>query len=132
MVVNNVTPVEALLLVAEHHKNVGGCPLEVLKGTESVTGSLVTEDVEEDVDTIVVKDGKKVVETVKQKVSKQVVKPDNRTTDQELDRLRGKYGAKKVAGVLAEVRDLPTTFEQAIERGIKLKLPTGALLSHNL
>lgn len=30
---HNVTPIEALLLVAEHHKNAGGNPVEVDKAT---------------------------------------------------------------------------------------------------
>ncbi len=132
VVVNNVTPIEALLLVAEHHKNVGGNPVEVVKGTEKETGHEVEQEVEQEVDKIVVKDGKKVVETTKEKVKKLVSKPDNRTTDQEIDRLRTKYPAKKIQLILNEVRDMPTTFEAAIERGIKLKLPTGSLMEHKL
>lgn len=132
VILSGVTPIEALILVAEHHKNVGGNPVEVVKGTEGETGTAVPTEVDEEVDGIVVKDGKKIVETTKRKVTKLVVKPDNRTNDQELDRLRGKYSSKKIQSILTEVRDLPTTFELAIERGIRLKLPTGALVSTKL
>lgn len=65
-------------------------------------------------------------------VEKDTVKdvPDKRTNDQELDRLRGIYGVAKVNAVLAQVRDLPETFEQAQERGLKIAIPTGALSSN--
>lgn len=91
-----VTPIEAMLLVAEHNKNVGSSPIDV----EEITD----------------------------------VKPiaDNRTIDQELDRLRARYGSGKVKALISEVREMPTTFEAAVERGIKISLPSGAISTTKL
>ena len=88
---NNVTPIQTLLLVAEHHKNCGGCPIDI----KDVTN----------------------------------VKDVTRTTDQECDRLRTIYAAKKVDAVLNQVRDLPDDFAKALERGIKVAMPTGSLIT---
>lgn len=56
------------------------------------------------------------------------VKPD-RTEDQELDRLRSIYGPAKVKNLLSEVKNLPTTFKDAIERGTKLQLGSSGMIS---
>lgn len=81
--VKAVTPIELLLLVADHHIKAGGEKPEVLKET-------ITE-----------------------------VK---RTEDEELTRLRTKYQAAKVA-VLKDVRQLPTEFDDAINKGMALVMP---------
>ena len=98
----NVTPVEALLLVAEHHRNVGGNPIEVVKDTVK--------------DVTTKKDGKDVA----------------RTDDEELARLRGKYPAGKIKALLTEVKHFPDTFEKAIELGTGLQLPSGAIAATKL
>lgn len=102
---HHVTPLEALLLTAEHHRNFGGCPVEVHKDT--ITD--VTVDVKD-------KDGKV--------TGKKVVE---RTFDEELDRLRGKYAVNKVNAVSAVLKEMPATFEAALERGVKIVLPTNPL-----
>ena len=89
--VHNVTPIEALLLVAEHHKNSGGEPLVVEKDTIKDT-------------------------------------PDkDRTEDQEISRLRGKYHISKIDAILTKVRNLPKDYDEAIKKGSELVLPTNPL-----
>lgn len=111
---HNITPLEALLLVAMHHKNFGDNPVKVEKETikEIQLGEI---EVEEEV----TEGGKKVLKKAKRQRT--------RTFDEELDRLRSKYAPQKVDALAARVRDLPETYEAAIERGLKLVLPTGAL-----
>ncbi len=92
---NGITPIEALLLVAEHHKNVGGNPVEVDKAT-----------------------------------IKEVSPP--RTIDDELNRLRGKYAQAKVRAIANEVKELPSTFEKAIELGTRITLPSQSMSSMKL
>ncbi len=95
----NVTPVEAMLLVSEHHKAAGGCPVEVDKAT--IKDVLVV-----DLD----KDGK--------------TKFRARTIDEELDRLRTKYDPKKVGALSSQVREIPVDdFVKALEMGIKIAMP---------
>lgn len=102
---HNVTPVEAMLLVSEHHRAAGGNPVTVLKET--------------------VKDI--VVET---KDEKGVVKKGTRSVDEELDRLRGKYNSKKIGVLSSQVRDIPTDdFEKALSMGIKIAMPESKFAS---
>ena len=118
----NVTPIEALLLVAEHHKNCGGNPVEIVPGTVK--------------DIVIPTEGTPAIPEVKDAVGKVTqigvaavpAGVRSRTNDEEIDRLRAKYHFKKLDQI-AQVRDLPDTFEKAIERGIKLLLPTNALLT---
>lgn len=84
-----VTPIEALILAAEHNIKSGSDPLEVVKGTE---------------------------------------KEVTRTEDEEILRLRGRYVKSKV-DVLKDFRQLPTTFEDAIEKGKGVTMPSGSLAS---
>jgi hypothetical protein len=89
-----VTPPEVLLLVAEHQKGAGGCPVAVEKAT---------------------------IVDVK------------RTLDDELDRLKTKYPQGKVKQLMNDVRDIPVDdFDKAIERGLKLQLLSGALITTKL
>jgi hypothetical protein len=106
-----VTPIEVLLLVAEHHKNNGGCPVEVQKDT-------VTE----------VKTEVEVMEGTPPKVVKKLV---DRTDDDELGRLRARYGKAKVKALLSEVRTLPKDFDEALKKGIELVLPSSATFAES-
>lgn len=102
----NVTPVEAMLLVSEHHKAAGGCPIEVDKST--IKDIVVSES----------KDAKGNVVKV------------SRTVDEELDRLRGKYNSKKVGALSAQVRDIPTDdFDKALAMGVKIAMPDNKFAS---
>ena len=103
---HNITPLEALLLVALHHRNFGDNPVSVDKATIKEI-DLGEHEVEVE--------------------GKKVKKKRTRTTDEEFDRLRSKYPPQKVEALFSRVRDLPETYEAAIERGLKLVLPTGAL-----
>lgn len=107
VVKNHVTPIEAMLLAAEHHKNSGGSPIEVMKDT-------VVDIVVDGKD----KDGKPTKRS--------------RTTDEELDRLRTKYAAVKVDAILTKVKDMPETYEAALERGMKFVMPSQSLTTHKL
>lgn len=134
-----VTPIEALYLVAEHHKNVGGNPIIVEAGSEKNTGHFEDQVYEEDEDFVEVKtgtDGKvvKSVATRKVKRTKTVWVEDKpeRTEDEEIQRLRGKYIGAKLDAILFRVRNLPKTFDEAFKKGIELSLPSGALSSHTL
>lgn len=101
--IRGVTPWETILLTAEHHRNVGGAVVEVDKTT-------ITE-----IQIDVPADGK--TPATKR----------TRTNDEELDRLRSKYGNAKVKAVLNEVRDVPDDYEKATERGTRIVLPSGKL-----
>lgn len=100
---HGITPIEAMLLCAEHHLNVGACPVEI---HEKTVKDIV-------VDTGTLKDGKPVTRT--------------RTTDEELDRLRERYANNKVDTLLTKVRDFPEDFAKALERGIKISLPSNKM-----
>lgn len=114
---HNVTPIEAMILCAEHQVNVKDIPVTV--DEKSITE--VTELVEKEVDNPH-KPGTKRMDLVRV--------PSKRSLDDELDRLRAKYGAAKVKALTAEVRDLPTDdFKAAITRGMKITLPSGPLSS---
>jgi hypothetical protein len=87
--IKDVTPIQLLYLVAEHHKNCGGTPID-------------PSDIHD-------------------------VHEVTRTNDQEFDRLRHKYSAKKLNAILQQIRDLPTDFPDAIKRGTTIAMPTGSL-----
>lgn len=137
-----LTPIEVMLLTAEHHRNVGGFVVEIDTTTEGETGYnqivKVEKEVEEDIEVEVMKvQGQPPVKEMrKQKVKKIVDEvrftPDNRTIDQECDRLRGKYGSAKVDVLLTKVRDMPTTFKDAAERGVKIVFPSGKFAEHKM
>ena len=110
----HVTPIQALFLVAEHQHNVGDVPVEVIEST---------------IQEIVVKE-KEVEETIGVGKEAKVIKKKitvSRTSDEEIDRLKRIFNGKKIKAVLTEVRDLPTTFEDAIARGMKISLPSTSL-----
>jgi len=112
----HVTPIEAMLLTAEHHRAVGDVPV-VLVNEKEVTETTML--VEEEVDNPH-KPGTKRRDLVR--------KPAKRTVDDELDRLRSIYGRKKVDVLSSQVRDLPTEdFKVAIDKGMKLSLPSSEL-----
>ncbi len=96
-----VTPLEALLLTAEHHKNVGADVIIVDKDTIK---EIVVEET---------KDGK-------------VVKR-SRTDDEEIARLKSRYNNNKIRAVLAEVRTIPDDFEKAKATGLSIVLPVQKL-----
>lgn len=102
-----VTPLEAMLLVAEHHRNSGEEPIVVDQA--SVTEAMVD-----------VKDAKGV--TTKRP----------RTEQEEIDRLRTKYAAKKVTAILAAQRDFPADFVKAVEAGVKVVIPNSPLIETRL
>lgn len=91
VVKHHVTPIEALLLTSEHHRNVGGSPIVL----DSITNEKVVD----------------------------------RKVDDEFDRLKTIYHAAKVDALMTKVREMPETFKDAVERGIKLVLPSGQKLS---
>lgn len=132
VVLKGVTPIEALLLVAEHHRQVGGCPVELLtKPVPTRVVKTTTHIVKQDrkmtgkdaegkeVDVMVSVDVPVVVEEVVEK---------DRTEDQEGDRLRQKYGAKKVDALFSKIRNLPKTFDEALSKGISVNLPTNGMI----
>jgi hypothetical protein len=51
----------------------------------------------------------------------------DRTTDEEIDRLRMKYSGDKIDAVLNKIRDLPTDFDTAIQKGVNISLPSNKL-----
>lgn len=134
-----VTPIEALYLVAEHHRNAGGNPIVVEPGSEKNTGHFEDKVTEVDEDYVEVKtgtDGKVIKSVATHKVKKTSTvwvedKPE-RTEDDEIARLRGKYIGAKLDAILLKVRNLPKTFEEAVKKGLELSLPSSSLTSHNL
>ena len=56
---------------------------------------------------------------------KAAVKEVTRTNDQELDRLRSKYGSRTVDAIRSKVEAFPTDFKEATERGLKIALSGG-------
>ena len=122
----NITPIEALILVSLHHQNAGGNPVTVIEGTESEIES-EAEVTEPAIPEVKSPDGKTVLHPAKpaQKVKKKIT----RTEDQELDRLRSIYGPAKVKSMMSEVKNLPTTFAEAIDRGTKLQLGSTGMIS---
>lgn len=125
-----VTPIEVLLLTAEHHKNAGGAPVVVdEKSIEETYHIEIVDGPEVDHDEIAVGPNGKFVKTtkVKSKVEKKV--PYARTEDEELSRLRRKYPANKLKILTTEIRNFPTDFKSAMEKGVNLALPSGSLSS---
>jgi hypothetical protein len=112
---HNVTPIEVMILCAEHQANVKDVPVEV--DEKSITE--VTEVTQKEVENPH-KPGTKRMDLVRV--------PSKRSLDDELDRLRARYGSAKVKVLLAEVRDIPQDdFKAAIARGMKLTLPSSQL-----
>src|SRR5437660_12000323 len=110
----HVTPIEAVLLVEEHHRSVGDVPVEVLD-TPTETTRLAEKEVDNPH-----KPGSKRIDLIRE--------ADKRSIDDELNRLRFTYGRVKVKALLSEVRDLPVEdFKKAIELGMKITLPSSEL-----
>jgi hypothetical protein len=106
-----VTPIEALLLTAEHHKNVGG---DVIDGAAAdKVAKEVADPVFDEEGKPAMKDGKPVTKT--------------RTDDDEIDRLRVKYGPAKVKALTSEVRTFPADFVTACKKGVQVVLPSSPL-----
>lgn len=127
----NVTPVEVLLLAAEHHRSVGGNPIVVDKesikevGYEEVYEHVVTPAVAAKPAT----DKSPAVEAKPAVIEKRTRWiPTPRSIDEECARLRGKYNNAKIKAILTEVRDIPTEdFEKAIKLGTGMVLPSNKL-----
>lgn len=130
-----VTPIEALILVAEHHRNYGGNPIEIIPGTEEDAKILIpaqlavpqlVENVAEYKDTQgkVIPAHSKVVREAKP--AKEETKRD-RTDDEEITRLRRTYHGSKLDTVLQKVRDLPKTFDEAVTKGTQISFPDNKL-----
>jgi hypothetical protein len=99
----DVTPIEALLLAAEHNRNVGGQPVEVETATIKECGTMV-------------------------KDAKGVEKFTPRTVDEELDRLKLKYAPGKIKAVRDQVSDLVSLaddYVKALDRGMKVVAAKG-------
>lgn len=120
---HKVTPLEALLLTAEHHKNAGGNPITVHPGTEKqiVVKKPVTKPVSQ---------GQKMVDgkLTEQFLDTEVEEIGTRTNNEEYARLRTKYHEKKVRAVIG-AGDPPATFKEALEQGIGLQIPTGGAIA---
>lgn len=127
----HVTPLEAMVLTSLHNINVGGNPVEVVKGSVTdYTTSMKEVDVEVEHDEIVkdAKGVKSIVTSKHKKKSIERVKDDPaRTDDQEIARLKRHFGAAKIKALLVEVRTFPTDFDDAIKRGAGLTLPESKL-----
>src|SRR5882757_6764653 len=103
-----ITPAEACLLVAEHHRNVGDSAIYDL-------GPVVRTHTEK-----VFVDGKH----TDNKVTKTEITEVERTVVEEIANLKGKYGVKKVTTLFpGAIPQLPQTFKEAIEIGITTVLP---------
>lgn len=113
---HGITPTEALLLTAEHYRNTGGVVINAEEAEKNAKD--IADPVLDDSGKPTVKDGKPVTKT--------------RTDDEELDRLRAKYGQHKVRAILAEVKTLPADYKSAIERGSKIVMPSSPLSSTRL
>lgn len=111
----NVTPAELALLVAEHHVNSGGKPLDV-----DEKGDFINKSVVETGDTskrVTVKDGKEVTETV-----------PVRTAIEEKGRLMQRYAANKVNAMYpGGSPNLPSDFKSAYKLGLQTALPASKL-----
>jgi len=120
---HEVTPIEAILLVAEHHKNAGGNPVEVIKDTVKDCPLVVTR-VKKMVKTGEKKEGDKTIDITEERETEE---KRGRTADEELNRLRSRYAAAKVDALSTRVREFPDDFEKAVQLGLQLSLPTKSL-----
>jgi hypothetical protein len=112
---DNVTPAELLLLVAEHTPTVGKNPIINVEETGNTDDPITRK---------VVKGGKEeeVTET-----------PPPRTSTQEVRRLKQKYHAKKVDALFPGANpNLPEDFKAATEQGGSVVLPTESLAEFKL
>lgn len=112
----NVTPFEAILFVAEHHRNFGGNPVEVHKDT--IEDAFTNHGTKEETIKVTGKpDEKKLVPDLRP-----------RTIDEEASRLRQRYHPAKVKAILNDIRDIPMDdFKKACDLGINIILPTKKL-----
>lgn len=119
---HNVTPIEALILVSEHHKLVGDNPVEVDKAT--ITDAVEVLEREKDKVEPAVLNAQGLVVTPERVTPGKVTKTRPRTLDEEIDRLRRRYRTDVIDNVLTKVRELPgEDFDLAIKRGIALTSP---------
>lgn len=103
-----ITPAEACLLVAEHHRNVGDSAIHDLGPVIRTTSEKVFVD------------GKH----TDNKVTRTEFTEVERTVVEEIARLKGKYGVRKVTALFpGAIPQLPTTFDEAIKIGITTVLP---------
>lgn len=126
----NVTPVEALLLTAEHHRNVGGSPIDVHKDTIK---DVPSREVEEEYIVTPAVEAKPANGNVPAVEAKAAVKGTRKKTisrsiDDECNRLRGIYGSAKVDSILTKVRDIPVDdFDKAVQLGTTIIFPSSKL-----
>lgn len=98
----NVTPAEHLLIVAEHHANSGGKPVVEVKET----GTAEVEEVDE----------------------KGAKKKRPRSPAEEVARLRQRYAGNKVSALFqGAIPNMPASFKEAEELGVKTVLPSSKL-----
>lgn len=120
--IRNVTPAEVALLVAEHHRNAGGMPIENLgRQTDKKGKAMVYTEDEHGVETGTMKEVF---------VERAEIQVDPRA---ERSRLANKYRASKVAALFPGlVPSFPTTFRQAMEAGLSTTMPDERLLDFDL
>jgi len=120
-----VTPAELLLLVAEHHANVGKDPVVSLVETNLGIGK--EEEIEVEFDA---KDDKG--QPYKKKEKRKVTNIE-RSPLLEVARLRGKYAGNKVTALFPGASpNLPSTFDEARKIGPTIVLPTAKLTEFRL
>jgi hypothetical protein len=129
---SGITPLEAMFFVAEHHKNVGECPVVVIPGTESDIKQERVETEQVKIRTDKVQDPKfpeDKTKTIDMDVFEERPKKiiGTRTDNEEIFRLKQKYGVKKITALTTAFKDLPQTFAEALKLGVGVVLPTGSL-----
>lgn len=131
----HVTPIQAMILVAEHHRNYGGNPIEIVPGTEEdakieLPAQAAVPQLVEKVAEYKDASGKVIPAHDKVVRAAQDAKPAtsrDRTEDEEITRLRRIYHGSKIDTVLQKVRDLPKTFDDAVTKGTQIMFPENKL-----
>lgn len=59
---------------------------------------------------------------------KVIIVKGTRSDNDEILRLRAKYGDKKITALLNAFKDLPKTFDEATKMGVQVGMPTSALM----
>ena len=112
-----VTPAEAVILIAQFHVQKGDMPIHAITPHTVTTAQL--------------DDKKKAVRNPDDNtavLANTVVKTIKRQPDQEIARLKSKYGEKKVAALFPGANPtLPATFKDALRIGMAVALPSSTL-----
>lgn len=114
----NVTPIEALYLVAEHHVSAGGEPFDLSKIVEESFPIPCYNETNEPV----------LDEEGKQKMVEPPWATSKWTKNQEMRRLRAKYPIKKIDAMMQKVVELPETYADALAMGLDTELPSQRLV----